>query len=126
MTPGEIVLVGLDPVIGNEQGGVRPALVVSTAGYRRLVADRLVIVCPITNRDRRLPHHTPITAGPSHRLNRPSWVMCEQPRTVSSRRVGRRLGTVAATDLDRVATIVHRLLHPPDSGQSPLAADEDQ
>lgn len=113
MTPGEIVLVGFDPVVGNEQGGLRPALVVSTAGYGRLVADRLAVVCPVTTRDRQLPHHVPITAASPHRPNRPSWVMCEQPRTVSSRRLGRRLGTVASADLERVATVVHRLLHAP-------------
>jgi mRNA interferase MazF len=117
MTPGEIVLVGFDPVVGNEQGGLRPALVVSSAGYSRLVADRLAIVCPITNRDRQLPHHVPITSASSHRLNRSSWVMCEQPRTISSRRLGRRLGTVVATDLGRVANVVHRLLHPPETAK---------
>lgn len=113
MNPGEIVLVGFDPVVGNEQGGVRPALVVSAGAYRRLVADRLVIVCPITSRDRQLPHHVPIPPEASHRLDRPAWVMCEQPRTISSRRLGPRLGTAPADDLARVATVVHRLLHQP-------------
>jgi mRNA interferase MazF len=120
VTPGDIVLVGFDPVTGNEQGGVRPAMVVSAAGYPRLVADRLVIVCPITSRDRQLPHHIALSPGPTHRLDRPSWVMCEQPRTVSSRRLRRRLGSSSPAELNQVATVVHRLLHPPD-GEPPSA-----
>ncbi|WP_420848642.1 type II toxin-antitoxin system PemK/MazF family toxin [Protofrankia coriariae] len=52
----------------------------------------------------------PVTRAPTHRL-RPSWVMCEQPRTISSRRVSRRLGTLAPTDIDQVAVVVRRLLH---------------
>ncbi|WP_239395020.1 type II toxin-antitoxin system PemK/MazF family toxin [Frankia sp. CiP3] len=111
MTPGEVLLVDLEPVTGNEQGGLRPAVVISNTGYDQLVAGRLLVVCPITSRDRELAHHVPVTRAPTHRLNRPSWVMCEQPRTISSRRVNRSLGTLTPADVDRVATVVHRLLH---------------
>jgi mRNA-degrading endonuclease toxin of MazEF toxin-antitoxin module len=41
----------LDPVAGNEQGGLRPAVVISNTGYDQLVAGRLLVVCPITSRD---------------------------------------------------------------------------
>jgi mRNA interferase MazF len=111
VTPGDVVLVDLDPVAGNEQGGLRPAVVISNTGYDQLVAGRLLVVCPITSRDRELAHHVPVTRAPTHRLDRPSWVMCEQPRTVSARRVGRSLGTLTPADIDRVAAVVHRLLH---------------
>jgi mRNA interferase MazF len=113
VSPGDIVLVQLDPAVGNELGGARPALVVSSEGYARLVADQLVVVCPITSRDRSLLHHVALTPAPSHRLDRPSWVMCEQPRTVSTRRVTRTLGAVTPADLARVATIVHRMVYSP-------------
>jgi mRNA interferase MazF len=113
VTPGDVVLVDLDPVSGNEQGGIRPAVVISTADYDDLVARRLVVVCPVTSRDRGLAHHVPVTMAKTHRLDRPSWVMCEQPRTVSSRRVGRRLGVLAPEDINRVAVVVRRLGHQP-------------
>ncbi len=111
MTPGDILLVTLDPATGNEQGGLRPAVVISTSDYDQLVAGRLLVVCPITSKDRGLAHHVPVTRAGSHRLDRPSWVMCEQPRTISSRRVGRRLGSLVPGDIDLVATVVRRLLH---------------
>lgn len=111
MTPGEVLLVDLEPVAGNEQGGRRPVVVISNVGYDQLVAGRLLVVCPITSRDRGLSHHVPVTRAATHRLNRPSWVMCEQPRTISSRRVDRSLGTLMQADIDLVATVVRRLLH---------------
>ena len=111
MTPGDILLADLDPVAGNEQGGRRPVVVISNVGYDQLVAGRLLVVCPITSRDRGLSHHVPVTRAPTHRLDRPCWVMCEQPRTISSRRVNRSLGTLMPADIDRVATVVRRLLH---------------
>ncbi|MGE5829796.1 MAG: type II toxin-antitoxin system PemK/MazF family toxin [Micromonosporaceae bacterium] len=52
-----------------------------------------------------------VTRAATHRLDRPSWVMCEQPRTISSHRVVRNLGTLAPGDIDRVATVVRRLLY---------------
>jgi mRNA interferase MazF len=47
---GDIVWVDLDPRTGREQGGRRPVLVISPAGFFR--AARLVIVCPITSKVR--------------------------------------------------------------------------
>jgi len=111
VTPGDVLLVDLDPVLGNEQGGQRPVVLISNAVYDQLVAGRLLVVCPITSRDRGLRHHVPVTRAPTHRLDRPCWVMCEQPRTISSRRVTRRLGTLTPADIDQVATVLRRLLH---------------
>jgi mRNA interferase MazF len=110
-TAGDVLLVDLDPVAGNEQGGLRPVIVISNSGYNQLVAGRLLVACPVTSRNRGLAHHVPVTLGPTHRLDRPSWVMCEQPRTISSRRVNRSIGTLIAADVDRVAMVVRRLLY---------------
>lgn len=42
---GDIVMVSLDPTLGHEQKGMRPALVLSTAAYNTL---GVVLVAPIT------------------------------------------------------------------------------
>lgn len=110
-TAGDVLLVDLDPVAGNEQGDLRPVVVISNVGYNQLVAGRLLVACPVTSRDRGLAHHVSVTRAPTHRLDRPSWVMCEQPRTISSRRISRSLGTLTAADIDHIATVVRRLLH---------------
>jgi mRNA interferase MazF len=47
---GDLVWTDLDPRTGREQGGRRPALVISPADF--FLASRFVIVCPITSRVR--------------------------------------------------------------------------
>ena len=42
---GDIVLLTLDPTVGHEQRGTRPALVISPAAFNRF---NLAMVCPIT------------------------------------------------------------------------------
>jgi mRNA interferase MazF len=48
---GDLIWTDFDPTIGREQGGRRPALVLSPAAFYK--ASRFVIVCPITSRLRR-------------------------------------------------------------------------
>jgi mRNA interferase MazF len=47
---GDLIWIDFDPTLGREQGGRRPALVVSPTAFYR--ASRFVIVCPITSRVR--------------------------------------------------------------------------
>lgn len=97
LLPGSIVWLALDPVRGREQGGHRPALIVASTGYLDVVTS-LVITLPITTTDRRWPNHIPVD-GPSG-LDQPSWIMTEQPRTVSRDRITSAAGRVAPETLD--------------------------
>lgn len=81
--PGLVVWVYLDPAEGREQGGRRPAVVVSAREYLQTV-DTLAILVPITAVNRGWPNHVPILGGG---LDRESWAMTEQVRTVSRRRI---------------------------------------
>ena len=47
---GDLIWIDFDPTLGREQGGRRPALVLSPVAFYR--ASRFVIVCPITSRVR--------------------------------------------------------------------------
>lgn len=47
---GDIVEVDFDPVVGHEQGGRRPAIVLSEGKFNSLTCQ--VFVCPVTNTDR--------------------------------------------------------------------------
>lgn len=51
---GEIVWLHFDPRAGHEQGGRRPAIVVSPVEYNRKVG--LGLFCPITNRVKGYPY----------------------------------------------------------------------
>lgn len=94
-TPGELVWVVLDPVVGREQGGRRPAVVVSSRAHIS-IADTLVMVIPVTSVDRGWSNHVLLRGDV---LDRDSWAMTEQVRTVSRQRVVGHAGQVDAGTL---------------------------
>lgn len=91
--PWQVWMADLSPVIGSEQAGRRPVVVVSSpflASFPTVMA----IVVPLTTQDRGLPHHVPVTSAQSG-LNRPGWARTDGVRTISEQRLtGRPLGTV--------------------------------
>lgn len=98
LAPGVVAWAALEPVQGREQGGRRPVLVIASAGYLDAVTT-LVVVLPITTVDRGWPNHVSVD-GPSG-LARPSWIMTEQPRTLSRGRLSS-VGRVSQACLDDV------------------------
>ena len=93
MKRGEIYRASLDPVVGSEQGGVRPVLIVQNdAGNRH---SPTVIVAAITTRRKKpgLPTHVPLDAE-SCGLKQDSVVLLEQVRTLEKTRLTRYLGAV--------------------------------
>lgn len=58
---GDVVWVNLDPRIGHEQRGRRPAIVLSPASYNRKVG--LAIMCPITSVVKGYPFEVAIPEG---------------------------------------------------------------
>ena len=91
LAPGTIAWASLAPVRGRDQGGHRPVLVVASTGYLDAVTT-LVIALPVTTSDRGWPNHVAVK-GPSG-LDRPSWVMTEQPRTLARDRLTGIAGSV--------------------------------
>ena len=50
---GDIVWIDFDPVVGHEQGGHRPALVISPQAYNKTVG--LMLCCPMTTKVKGYP-----------------------------------------------------------------------
>lgn len=96
---GEIYWADLQPVRGHEQGGVRPVLIVSHDVFN----DRsgTVIALAITSQPQRTGF--PLTFKlPSATLPRDSWIKITQIRTLSTERLGARVGQLAAADVQRI------------------------
>ncbi len=91
---GAAVWVNLDPTRGREQAGIRPGVVIASDGYLASVPE-LVIVIPVSSRDRRWPHHVRLT-GEQLTLDRPSFAMTEQPRTIARARISGYAGSVGS------------------------------
>jgi mRNA interferase MazF len=107
---GEVLVADLSPVVGHEQGGRRPVLVLSTDVYNAWPIGML-IVAPITSVDRHLEHHVPV--GEESGLNRASYVMPEYTRAISQRRTGPRIGTADASVVDSVERWVSYFISEP-------------
>jgi mRNA interferase MazF len=101
---GEVWDVNFDPQVGREQGGVRPALVISNDEFNR-VANGLYFVVPITGTDRNIPLHIRLQP-PEGGLTKPSVALCDQARAQSEQRFLRRRGEVSPEIVTLVQAMV--------------------
>lgn len=83
---GEIYMADLSPVVGSEQGGVRPVLIIQNNVGNRY--SPTVIVSAITSRldKSKLPTHIELSAEKYH-LPKDSVALLEQIRTLDKRRL---------------------------------------
>lgn len=107
MTPrgpsrGEVWEVDLSPVRGHEQGGRRPALIISSDRFNHGPAG-LVVLLPVTTVDKRIPLHVAIDP-PEGGLRRRSFAKPEDIRSVSRERLAKRVGAVSGRTMREVET----------------------
>ena len=98
---GDIFYADLSPVVGSEQGGTRPVLIVQNdTGNRH---SPTVIAAAITSQTgkAKLPTHIELS-GRSVGLNRDSVILLEQIRTLDERRLRERMGRVDGTVMEQV------------------------
>lgn len=88
---GDIFYADLSPVIGSEQGGVRPVLVVQNDVGNKY--SPTVIAAAITSQinKAKLPTHIEIDAN-QYGLSKNSVILLEQVRTIDKRRLRERIG----------------------------------
>ena len=98
---GELYSACLDPVVGSEQGGVRPVLVVQNDVGNKY--SPTIIVAAITSKKNKadLPTHVAIDAD-GNGLSKNSIILMEQLRTIDKRRLKERIGTIDKTRLPEV------------------------
>ncbi|MDO4551965.1 MAG: type II toxin-antitoxin system PemK/MazF family toxin [Bacillota bacterium] len=97
---GDIFFADLSPVIGSEQGGLRPVLVVQNDVGNKY--SPTVIVAAVTSKmdKAKLPTHVEVRAQ-GHGLSRDSVVLLEQLRTIDKRRLQEKIGSVGEDVMDR-------------------------
>lgn len=97
---GSVVWLDFDPTQGREQSGHRPALVIASDGYL-VTATTIAVVLPVTTTDRGWPNHV-LLRGDQIALDRPSFAMTEQPRTIDRRRITSMAGFVDMPTLNEI------------------------
>lgn len=98
---GEIYYADLSPVVGSEQGGVRPVLIVQNdVGNSH---SPTVIAAAITSRQdkSKLPTHIGINASTCG-LSKDSVVLLEQIRTIDKKRLKERMGELDTPSMNQV------------------------
>lgn len=97
---GEIWLLDLDPTVGHEQAGTRPALVISENIFNQSRAE-LIIIVPITSKERKIRSHVRIEQGDGG-LPLVSFAKCEAVRSVSKERFMKKYGRVCRPTIEAV------------------------
>lgn len=103
LTPGEVWWARPDAVVGREQAGRRPVLVVAGALYLQAVTT-LALVVPLTTTDRGWSNRVSVSGVVG--LPAPSFAMSEQVRVISRERLTGRLGRVTPQCLAEVRSWV--------------------
>lgn len=98
---GDIFYADLSPVIGSEQGGVRPVLVVQNDIGNKY--SPTVIVAAVTSQinKAKLPTHIEISAN-EFGLSKDSVILAEQVRTVDKKRLREKIGALDERQMARV------------------------
>lgn len=98
---GDIYYADLSPVIGSEQGGMRPVLIVQNDVGNKY--SPTVIAAAITSRKFKanLPTHINVNADECG-LPKDSVVLLEQIRTIDKQRLKEKMGNLPDNDMDKI------------------------
>jgi mRNA interferase MazF len=104
---GDVFWAELDPIRGREQAGRRPVLVLSQDVFNE--RSGTVIGAAITSEPPRagFPLTVELARG---RLPKKSWVKVSQVRTLSTNRLGRRVGRASPEEVERVVAGLNEII----------------
>lgn len=98
---GDVYYADLTPVIGSEQGGIRPVVIIQNNVGNRY--SPTVIVAAVTSRTgkHQLPTHIKLESS-FPELHRDSMIMLEQVRTIDQSRLREYIGRLGGMTMQRV------------------------
>ncbi len=101
-----IYWANLDPVVGVEQSGMRPVLIVSLDSFNQ--NSRSAIAFAVTSQKPRVKYPL-IYQLPKNLLPKPSWVKITQIRTLSTTRIGNYIASISDRDFEQIMSGFNRL-----------------
>ena len=117
---GDLFSACLDPVVGSEQGGIRPVLIVQNDVGNRYSPTVIVLAVTGQINKNRLPTHVPVDAGNTG-LQKDSVVLAEQIRTLDKRRLREKIGSLKPEVMQKVSEAMMISLGFPQGGTPPLS-----
>ena len=96
---GDVYYADLSPVIGSEQGGVRPVVVVQNDKGNRY--SKTIIIAPISKKMSKPPIPTHVIFSDDS-LSYVSMILCEQLRTIDKQRLGQWICTIDDKTIEKI------------------------
>lgn len=98
---GEIYFAQLNPVVGSEQGGIRPVLVVQNDIGNQYSPTTIILAITSQINKAKLPTHVEIDAH-TYGLERDSVILAEQIRTIDKSRLKQRIAVLREESMVKV------------------------
>jgi mRNA interferase MazF len=100
MKQRDIFLTRFDPVTGSEQGGIRPAVIISGDSLNQ--AMDVCIMCPVSSKIKNYPGCFIIRKDEKNGLKKDSEIMTFQVRVISKNRILKKIGVVSTDELQKI------------------------
>ena len=91
---GDIYYANLSPVVGSEQGGVRPVLVIQNNSGNRFSPTLIVAAITSQLNKSKIPTHVTVDNPQNHGLSKDSIILLEQIRTIDKLRMKNYIGQI--------------------------------
>lgn len=99
----DVYLINLDPTKGHEIQKARPCLIISPDEMNDNLGT--VIIAPMTTKSHGYPSRVEVLFE-----NKRGWIVLDQIRTVDKRRLIKELGTIDASTIHKVKTVIQEML----------------
>ena len=98
---GEIYFAQLNPVVGSEQGGIRPVVVVQNDIGNQYSPTTIILAITSQINKAKLPTHIELKAS-TYGLERDSVILAEQIRTIDKARLKQRIAVLKEETMNKV------------------------
>lgn len=100
---GDIFYADLRPVVGSEQGGIRPVLILQNdIGNRKSPTTIVVTMTSRINKKTNMPTHVTLHKDDTSGLTMDSVLQCESLRTIDKKRIKKKIGCINEDSLESV------------------------
>jgi mRNA interferase MazF len=100
MRQAEIWLANLSPVVGSEQAGNRPVVIVSGNLANEYL--KTVICCPLTTKVKNYKGNVVLQPNSSNNLDKASEILTFHIRSVSKERLVKKIGSITKEELTKI------------------------
>lgn len=104
---GDIYWASLNPTIGNEQAGLRPVLILSHDIFNKHSGTVIAIAITIQPQKAGFPLTLELS---DTKLPKKSWAKISQIRTLSTKRLGKKIGKASAKELNMVVEGLNEII----------------